>query len=53
MITQKEHIKEAIEHIKDAVDRFPDKDDIIRLDNDILYGIVASLKVMIGDKNYD
>lgn len=52
-MTQKENIKIAIEHLLEAIDTFPDKDDKIRLTNDALYGMIATLKMFIGDNNYD
>lgn len=46
-MTQKEAILEAIKHVGTAIDTFPDKDDSIRITNEVLYGIIATLKLII------
>lgn len=51
-MTYREHIEKAIEHLKVSIDIDPDKDDHIRLYNDMLYGIIAQLKITLGEK-YD
>jgi hypothetical protein len=48
-MTQIEEIKEAIKHLDLAIDTFPDKDNEIRAYNDMIDGIVATLKYIIKD----
>ncbi len=52
-MTQKDNIKKAIEHLELAVDTFPDKDDTIRRTNEALEGMIATLKLFIGEVDYD
>ena len=48
-MTQEEYIREAIKHLNKAIDRNPDKDDMIRRNNDALYGMISMLSIVIGD----
>jgi hypothetical protein len=48
-MTQNEEIKEAIKHLDKAIDTFPDKDNEIRAYNDMIDGIIATLKYIISD----
>lgn len=51
-MTQKEHIKIAIEHLDLAIDTFPDKDDEIRRTNDAIDGMISTLKIFINELEY-
>ena len=51
-MTQKEHVKKAIEELYLSIDTFPDKDDKIRRTNESIYGIIAILKIFIGELDY-
>jgi hypothetical protein len=50
MKTIKDNMKDALESLLKSIDTFPDKDDKIRLENDIIYGMIATLKVILGEK---
>lgn len=52
-MTQKEHIQEAIKQLYLAIDTFPDKDDEIRRRNEALDGMIATLKIFIGELKYE
>lgn len=51
-MTQKEEIKRAIGHLENAIDYFPDKTAKISRENDIIHGMISSLKLMIGEVEY-
>ena len=53
MKTQRENILDAIKSLDQAIDTFSDKDDEIRRYNDVLYGMISMLKILINDIKYE
>ena len=51
-MTIREEMREAIKHLELAVDVYPDKDDKIRRENDVIYGMISMLKIIIRDLKY-
>jgi len=48
-MTIREEMREAIKHLELAIDIYPDKDDIIRRENDAIYGMISMLKIILKE----
>lgn len=49
---QVDAIREAIRFLEEAIDTFPDKDDKIRRTNGMLYGMIDTLHIILGEYDY-